>query len=81
MTRCLQVAKVENVVCYTNNNYTNIFEGASFILYNCARLATLFKEFDKRVESKLYPPLPALEQIDFSLLSEPVGFLVQLYAF
>lgn len=49
------------------------FIGASFILYNCARLATLFKEFDKRVASDVYPALPSFENIDLSLLNQPVS--------
>lgn len=41
-------------------------------MYNCARLATLIKEFDKKVLATVYPPLPPIEDIQFNLLSEPV---------
>lgn len=51
----------------------NPFLGAAFIFYNCARLAALFKEFDKRVASGLYPKLPDVGDVDFSLLNQPVS--------
>nr|XP_022299735.1 DALR anticodon-binding domain-containing protein 3-like [Crassostrea virginica] len=55
---------------------TNDFGGGvdnragAFVMYNCARLATLFKHFTKAVEDGIYPPMPRLESIDFSLLRE-----------
>lgn len=42
----------------------------AFVMYNCARLATLFKHFNKAVDDGTYPPLPSLDSIDFSLLRE-----------
>lgn len=45
--------------------------GAAFILYNCARLATLFKEFNKRVSQGIYSKLPEPPDIDFSQLTQP----------
>lgn len=50
-----------------------IFAGASFIFYNCARIATLLKEFEKRVQNKIYPELPDLLLVDFSGLNQPVS--------
>lgn len=44
---------------------------SSFILYNCARISTLLREFDKKSELGIYPPLPIIEVVDFSLLKEP----------
>ncbi|XP_041979820.1 DALR anticodon-binding domain-containing protein 3 [Aricia agestis] len=44
-------------------------KGASFILYNCARLETLMRTFNEKVEEGSYPSLPSAEQIDFTLLS------------
>ncbi|CAH1114482.1 unnamed protein product [Psylliodes chrysocephalus] len=52
------------------NDLQSANKGASFIFYNCARLAALFKEFDKRISTKEYPELPNVENIDFSLLSQ-----------
>lgn len=46
-------------------------KGAPFILYNCARLAEIFRKFDKRVQSGDIGPLPDLENIDFSNLIQP----------
>ncbi|XP_061187617.1 DALR anticodon-binding domain-containing protein 3-like [Saccostrea echinata] len=42
----------------------------AFVMYNCARLATLFKHFHKAVEEGVYPPLPSIDSIDFGLLRE-----------
>ncbi|XP_017784536.1 PREDICTED: DALR anticodon-binding domain-containing protein 3 isoform X2 [Nicrophorus vespilloides] len=51
-----------------NNHY---IKNASFILYNCARLSTLLKEFEKRVSENVYPPLIDIDEINFSLLEQP----------
>ncbi|XP_055636144.1 DALR anticodon-binding domain-containing protein 3 [Toxorhynchites rutilus septentrionalis] len=45
-------------------------KGASFILYNYARLAILFRTFEEKTRSGYYPDSPDLSQVDFSLLSE-----------
>lgn len=42
----------------------------SFVMYNCARLTTLFKHFEEAVSQGQYPPLPNIEDVDFSLLRE-----------
>ncbi|XP_033744617.1 DALR anticodon-binding domain-containing protein 3-like isoform X2 [Pecten maximus] len=42
----------------------------SFVMYNCARLATLFKHYEESVREGHYPPLPNIEDVDFSLLRE-----------
>lgn len=44
-------------------------KGASFILYNCARIASIFKKY----ETHGYPSLPPIEAVDFSLLKQPVS--------
>ncbi|XP_065179592.1 uncharacterized protein LOC135810053 [Sycon ciliatum] len=44
-------------------------EGA-FAMYNYARLHTLFANFEKAVAAGTYPPLPALDEIDFTLLTD-----------
>lgn len=43
-------------------------KGASFILYNSARIETLFRVFEERLQCGYYPPVP--EVIDWSLLCE-----------
>lgn len=44
-------------------------KGASFILYNSARLQTLLRTFEQKVSDGIYEKLPPLSDIDFSLLS------------
>ncbi|KAK9886763.1 hypothetical protein WA026_018415 [Henosepilachna vigintioctopunctata] len=43
---------------------------ASFILYNCARLSALFRDFNEKVRNKVYPELVPLDNVDFSLLNQ-----------
>lgn len=47
--------------------------GASFILYNSARIETLLRTFEDRVSSGVYPKLPDVENIDITLLNDGVG--------
>lgn len=47
-------------------------KGASFILYNSARLETLIDNFDGKVREGYYPALPEFKDIDISLLKEEV---------
>lgn len=42
----------------------------SFVMYNCARLSTLFVHFEAGVQNGLYPSLPDIMTIDFSTLRE-----------
>lgn len=44
--------------------------GASFILYNSARIETLLRTFEERVQQSTYEQLPALDDINLSLLNE-----------
>ncbi|KAL4705483.1 hypothetical protein ACJJTC_017343, partial [Scirpophaga incertulas] len=44
-------------------------KGAAFVLYNCARLETLIRSFNSKVNEGVYPSLPKFEDIDFSLLT------------
>ncbi|KAF5280623.1 hypothetical protein FQA39_LY05271 [Lamprigera yunnana] len=67
----LQIKTNRSVLCKMNDLCSSCSKGASFILYNCARLSTLFREFHKRVDSKVYPPLPKFEDVNFTLLTEP----------
>jgi len=45
------------------------FAGA-FVLYNYARLATLFAHFERACKNGVYPRLPDVTKVDFSLLKE-----------
>lgn len=55
----------------------------AFILYNSARIETLFKTFNEKVLSGYYPELPKLEDIDINLLTndEEWRLLKQLMLF
>ncbi|XP_028907648.1 DALR anticodon-binding domain-containing protein 3 [Ornithorhynchus anatinus] len=48
----------------------------TFVMYNCARLATLFENYKRAVERGLYPALPSTSEIDFSLLHEEGEWLL-----
>ncbi|XP_062555229.1 DALR anticodon-binding domain-containing protein 3 [Armigeres subalbatus] len=45
-------------------------KGASFILYNYARLSVIFETLSEKQKIGYYPELPSLEDIDFSRLEE-----------
>lgn len=44
-----------------------------FVMYNCARLATLFESYKRSEEQGLYPPFPPVASLDFSLLQDEVS--------
>lgn len=45
-------------------------KGASFILYNAARISTIIQKYNDKVLRGEYPNLPDINNIDFSLLSQ-----------
>lgn len=47
-----------------------------FILYNCARLAALLRQFEEKVQLGYYPQLIPYEEVDFLLLSKEVSYLL-----
>nr|XP_017029249.1 DALR anticodon-binding domain-containing protein 3 isoform X2 [Drosophila kikkawai] len=49
-------------------------KGASYILYNSARLETLLRTFNDQVKAKVYDPLPPLEEIDLSILEDDLDW-------
>ncbi|XP_047990162.1 DALR anticodon-binding domain-containing protein 3 [Leguminivora glycinivorella] len=49
---------------------TGSSKGAAFILYNCARLETIVRTFNEKVDDGTYPPLPDFEHTDFDLLTQ-----------
>ncbi|BFG03043.1 DALR anticodon-binding domain-containing protein 3 [Drosophila madeirensis] len=49
-------------------------KGASYILYNSARLETLLRTFNTQVEAGIYEPLPPLADIDLSLLEDDLDW-------
>ncbi|KAM6160097.1 LOW QUALITY PROTEIN: DALR anticodon-binding domain-containing protein 3 [Erethizon dorsatum] len=47
-----------------------------FVMYNCARLATLFEGYKCNVEQGLYPTFPSVKSLDFSLLHDEGEWLL-----
>lgn len=52
-----------------NRSITNT-KGASFVLYNVARIATIIRRYNERVLYGGYPSLPSIKSVDFSELHE-----------
>ncbi|XP_058500047.1 DALR anticodon-binding domain-containing protein 3 [Solea solea] len=50
--------------------------GGVFVMYNCARLHTLFDGYERGVEKGLYPEIPEGSQLDFSALTEEGEWLL-----
>lgn len=50
--------------------------GGVFVMYNCARLHTLFDSYERGVEKGLYPEIPEGSQLDFSFLKEEGEWLL-----
>lgn len=48
-------------------------KSGTFVMYNCARLATLFEGYTCSVEQGLYPTFPPVSSLDFSLLRDEVS--------
>ncbi|NXN86410.1 DALD3 protein, partial [Bombycilla garrulus] len=51
-------------------------KSGAFVMYNCARLATLFNSFQQAVEQGTYPPLPPVSDLNFSCLREEGEWLL-----
>ncbi|XP_075993509.1 DALR anticodon-binding domain-containing protein 3 [Genypterus blacodes] len=50
--------------------------GGVFVMYNCARMHTLFDSYERGVEKGLYPEIPEGSQLDFSALKEEGEWLL-----
>ncbi|KAL9838721.1 DALR anticodon-binding domain-containing protein 3 isoform 2-T2 [Geothlypis trichas] len=59
-----------------NNISTKGTKSGAFVMYNCARLATLFGTFQRAVEQGTYPPLPPVSDLNFSCLREEGEWLL-----
>nr|XP_019579463.1 PREDICTED: DALR anticodon-binding domain-containing protein 3 isoform X1 [Rhinolophus sinicus]XP_019579464.1 PREDICTED: DALR anticodon-binding domain-containing protein 3 isoform X1 [Rhinolophus sinicus]XP_019579466.1 PREDICTED: DALR anticodon-binding domain-containing protein 3 isoform X1 [Rhinolophus sinicus] len=51
-------------------------KSGTFVMYNCARLATLFEGYKHSMEQGLYPPFPPVSSLDFSLLHDEGEWLL-----
>uniref|UniRef100_A0A8C3V6N8 DALR anticodon binding domain containing 3 n=1 Tax=Catharus ustulatus TaxID=91951 RepID=A0A8C3V6N8_CATUS len=59
-----------------NSISTKGTKSGAFVMYNCARLATLFNAFQQAVEQGTYPPLPPVSELNFSCLREEGEWLL-----
>ncbi|NXL33947.1 DALD3 protein, partial [Glaucidium brasilianum] len=51
-------------------------KSGAFVMYNCARLATLFDTYQQAVERGTYPPLPPASELNYSCLREEGEWLL-----
>ncbi|XP_032723891.1 DALR anticodon-binding domain-containing protein 3 isoform X3 [Lontra canadensis] len=51
-------------------------KSGTFVMYNCARLATLFEGYKHSTEQGLYPAFPPVSGLDFSLLQDEGEWLL-----
>ncbi|XP_010129941.1 PREDICTED: DALR anticodon-binding domain-containing protein 3, partial [Buceros rhinoceros silvestris] len=51
-------------------------KSGAFVMYNCARLATLFDTYEQAVERGTYPPLPPAPELNYSCLREEGEWLL-----
>ncbi|NWU97459.1 DALD3 protein, partial [Upupa epops] len=51
-------------------------KSGAFVMYNCARLATLFNNYERAVEQGTYPPLPPPLEQNYSCLREEGEWLL-----
>ncbi|XP_075794513.1 DALR anticodon-binding domain-containing protein 3 [Pelodiscus sinensis] len=51
-------------------------KSGAFVMYNCARLATLFKAYQQAVEQGAYPASPPASELNFSLLRDEGEWLL-----
>ncbi|XP_023582514.1 DALR anticodon-binding domain-containing protein 3 isoform X1 [Trichechus manatus latirostris] len=51
-------------------------KSGTFVMYNCARLATLFESYNHSMEQGLYPTFPRVSSLDFSLLQDEGEWLL-----
>uniref|UniRef100_A0A8C6G4D4 DALR anticodon binding domain containing 3 n=1 Tax=Mus spicilegus TaxID=10103 RepID=A0A8C6G4D4_MUSSI len=51
-------------------------KSGTFVMYNCARLATLFEGYKHGMEQGLYPTFPLVSSLDFSLLHDEGEWLL-----
>ncbi|XP_026538415.1 DALR anticodon-binding domain-containing protein 3 isoform X2 [Notechis scutatus] len=51
-------------------------KGGAFVMYNCARLATLFETYQRSAEQGLYPAFPQSSELNYSSLREEGEWLL-----
>lgn len=61
------------------NKNNIIIIGASFALYNTARIATIITKYNEKVSRGDYPNLPDIKNVDFSQLQEEVSIVFKTF--
>ncbi|XP_078206961.1 DALR anticodon-binding domain-containing protein 3 isoform X5 [Callithrix jacchus] len=64
------------LVLADSNISTKGTKSGTFVMYNCARLATLFESYKCSMEQGLYPTFPPVSSLDFSLLHDEGEWLL-----
>lgn len=59
----------------SKNDIIVIIVGASFALYNTARIAAIITKHNEKVSYGDYPSLPDIKNVDFSQLQEEVSII------
>ncbi|KAM6169462.1 DALR anticodon-binding domain-containing protein 3 [Rhynchocyon petersi] len=59
-----------------SNISTKGTKSGTFVMYNCARLATLFESYKHSMQQGLYPIFPPVSSLDFSLLQDEGEWLL-----
>uniref|UniRef100_A0A182PSX2 DALR anticodon binding domain-containing protein n=1 Tax=Anopheles epiroticus TaxID=199890 RepID=A0A182PSX2_9DIPT len=77
-TRHTNVIDMRNMQDMLRNQYSS--KGASFIMYNYARLASILKKHTELVEQGVAIMIPKAHEIDYSLLTDPDEWVL-LYAY
>ncbi|XP_022081499.1 DALR anticodon-binding domain-containing protein 3-like [Acanthaster planci] len=67
--QCGHMLKVELSNSRNSSTWPDSRDGV-FVMYNYARLCTLFSHFEEEVAKGTYPPLPDIASLDFGLLRE-----------
>ncbi|XP_077286462.1 DALR anticodon-binding domain-containing protein 3 [Arctopsyche grandis] len=78
----LQIKPTHSVLIGMSNDGSGCSKGASFILYNCARLSSIINTFRENITKGVYPELPDIKDVDFELLDdEDEWFMLFNYIF
>ncbi|KAB1264583.1 DALR anticodon-binding domain-containing protein 3 [Camelus dromedarius] len=64
------------LLALTDNISTKGTKSGTFVMYNCARLATLFEGYECSMEQGLYPTFPPVSSLDFSQLHDEGEWLL-----
>lgn len=72
----LSTAPQSQLILANDSISTKGTKSGTFVMYNCARLATLFESYKRNMEQGLYPAFPPVSNLDFSLLHDEGEWLL-----